>query len=155
MLRPSLVFLTLFSFCSAAAAQSTTVGPRVIPVYLVPRDMSLSRERLSLTVKALESVRQWYGRVLRGRTFSYDPVVVQISRHSFAEFAADSFQAWWPLLQKEFQGYGQDWEDDNTKMLWIAHGAGAWAGNRIRRMEALTQSDRLAESSTEIWVGLR
>ena len=110
------------------AAQSTSAGPRVIPVYMVPRDRSLSRERLSLTVTAMESVRQWYGRVLRGRTFSYDPVIVQVSGHSFNEFAADSFQAWWPLLQKEFQGYGQDWEDDNTKLLWIAHGAGAWAG---------------------------
>jgi hypothetical protein len=54
--------------------------------------------------------------------------VVQVSRHTFREFAADSFQAWWPLLQREFQAYGQDWEDDDTKMLWIAHGAGAWAG---------------------------
>lgn len=121
----SLPSLLLFS---RLPAQSTTPGPRVVPVYLVPRDMALSRERLELTVKALESVRQWYGRVLRGATFSYDPIVVQVSSHPFAEFAADSFQAWWPLLQSEFQGYGQNWEDDDTKMLWIAHGAGAWAG---------------------------
>ena len=128
---PTRCFLLWVAITGAAGnlpAQSTTAGPRVIPVYMVPRDMSLSRERLSLTVKALEAVRQWYGRVLGGRTFSYDPVIVQLSSHTFAEFAADSFQAWWPLLQKEFQGYGQDWQDDNTKMLWIAHGAGAWAG---------------------------
>ena len=109
-------------------SQTTTAGPRVLPVYLVPRDMVAVPEGLALTTRALESVRQWYGRVLRGATFSYDPVVVQISTHTFAEFAADSFQAWWPLLQSEFKGYGQDWEDDETKMLWIAHGAGAWAG---------------------------
>ena len=105
-----------------------SAGPRVVPVYLVPRDLAVSRERLSLTVNALDAVRLWYGRVLGGKTFDLDPIVVQVSRHRFAEFAADSFQAWWPLLQSEFQAYGQDWEDDDTKMLWIAHGAGAWAG---------------------------
>jgi hypothetical protein len=128
MIKPSLVLLLTLTLAGNLPAQSTAAGPRVVPVYMIPGDMSLSRERLSLTVKAIESVRQWYGRVLGGRTFSYDPVVVQVSRHSFAEFAADSFQAWWPLLQTEFQAYGQDWEDDDTKMLWIAHGAGAWAG---------------------------
>jgi hypothetical protein len=128
MIRFSPVLLSTLILAVRLPAQSTAAGPRVIPVYLVPRDMPFLRERLSLTVKAVESVRQWYGRVLRGRTFSYDPVVVQVSLHSFDQFAADSFQAWWPLLQSEFQGYGQDWEDDNTKMLWIAHGAGAWAG---------------------------
>ena len=128
-MRAALLFSLLsLLLISRLPAQSTTPGPRVVPVYMVPRDMQLSRERLALTVKAIETVRQWYGRVLRGVTFSYDPIVVQISSHSFAEFAADSFQAWGQLLQSEFQGYGQNWEDDHTKMLWIAHGAGAWAG---------------------------
>jgi hypothetical protein len=113
---------------ASLSGQSITAGPRVVPVYMVPADMEISRGRVKLTLAALESVRQWYARVLNGQTFRYDPLVVQRSRHSFAEFAADSFQAWWPLLQREFQGYGQDWEDDDTKMLWIAHGAGAWAG---------------------------
>jgi hypothetical protein len=128
MPRRQLLLIVPILFAPAVAAQSTSAGPRVIPVYLVPRDMELSRERLSLTVQAMEAVRQWYGRVLRGQTFAYDPPVVQVSRHTFQEFAADSFQAWWPLLQTEFKSYGQDWEDDDTKMLWIAHGAGAWAG---------------------------
>jgi hypothetical protein len=129
MRRRRFLPLAWLAFSSGGlAAQTTSAGPRVIPVYMVPRDMSVSRERLALTVKAIESVRQWYARVLRGKTFSYDPVIVQVSGHSFNEFAADSFQAWWPLLQNEFQGYGQNWEDDDTKMLWIAHGAGAWAG---------------------------
>jgi hypothetical protein len=127
MRRAALLFLPCL-LAIDLSAQSTTAGPRVVPVYLVPRDMQLSRERLALTVRAVESVREWYGRVLRGATFGYDPVVVQVSSHTFAEFAADSFQAWWPLLQSEFQRYGQDWENDDTKMLWIAHGAGAWAG---------------------------
>ena len=127
---PRITVLLLATLISSGAvrAQSTTHGPRVIPVYMVPRGMPLSMDRLQLTVKALESAAQWYGRVLGGRTFSYDPLIVQVSRHSFAEFAADSFQAWWPLLQEEFQAYGQDWKDDNTKVVWIAHGAGAWAG---------------------------
>lgn len=128
MIKPALVLLICCSGMVDLAAQSTSAGPRVVPVYLVPQDLPLVRERLVLAVTALDSVRQWYGRVLRGQTFQYDPMVVQVSRHAFAEFAADSFQAWWPLLQQEFQAYGQDWEDDGTKMLWIAHGAGAWAG---------------------------
>ena len=115
-------------FGSTLGAQSLTAGPRVIPVFMVPADMTLERRRLELTVRALGMVREWYSRVLRGPTFAYDPPVVQASRHTFAEFAADSFQAWWPLLQAEFKLYGMDWEDDDTKMLWIAHGAGAWAG---------------------------
>ncbi|MGE0354769.1 MAG: hypothetical protein AB7I33_15255 [Gemmatimonadales bacterium] len=118
----------LLAFPCLLHAQSTAIGPRVVPVYLVPADMEFQRPRLALAIQALEHVRDWYGRVLRGRTFAYDPVVVQVSSHVFDEFAADSFQAWWPLLQAEFSGYGQDWEDDRTKMLWIAHGAGAWAG---------------------------
>lgn len=128
MSRPAALVSLLLALPCVLRAQSTAIGPRVVPVYLVPADMQLQRPRLGLTVKALDGVRAWYGRVLRGRTFAYDPVVVQISSHPFDEFAADSFQAWWPLLQAEFRDYGQDWEDDWTKMLWIAHGAGAWAG---------------------------
>jgi Putative peptidase family len=120
--------LLLAAGISSGPAQTAAPGPRVVPVYLVPSDMRIVRRRLELTVRSLESVRQWYGRVLNGRTFRYDPLVVQLSRHAFQEFAADDFQAWWPLLQEEFRAYGQDWEDDDTKMLWIAHGAGAWAG---------------------------
>lgn len=128
MLKLALCVWVVACGVSSLAAQSVGPGPRVVPVYLVPRDMALVRERLTLTIAALDTVRQWYGRALRGQTFQHDPVIVQVSSHSFPEFAADSFQAWWPLLQEEFRGYGLDWEDDDTKMLWIAHGAGAWAG---------------------------
>lgn len=124
-----LILFFVFLVSRQALGQTTNAGPRVVPVYLVPSDLSLSAERLALTVRALKSVREWYQRVLAGQTFDYDPVVVQVSRHSFSEFAADSFQAWWPLLQEEFKNYGLDWEDDNTKMLWVANGAGAWAGS--------------------------
>ena len=101
----------------------------MVPVYLVPSDLVIPVDRIARMEDALAAVRQWYARVLRGRTYRSDPLIVQVSRHRFAEFAADSFQAWWPLLQSEFKGYGLDWEDPDTKMLWVANGAGAWAGS--------------------------
>ncbi len=111
---------------------STHVGPRVVPVYMVPSDMVPDTAGIRLVLQALPAVRAWYGRALHGPTYLDDPLTIQVSRHSFAEFAADSFQAWWTLLQREFQAYGLDWEDADTKLLFIAHGAGAWAGSDSR-----------------------
>jgi len=103
--------------------------PRVIPFYVVPRDLSFDRERLKLHATALEDVRQWYARTLRGRTFHYSPIVVQHSRHTFAELAGEDFQAWWPLLLAEFGDYGLPWnEQADYKLLLLVQGAGGWAG---------------------------
>jgi len=103
---------------------------RVMPIYLVPRDDSFPYRGVQYHARVLSDVRAWYGRVLGGRTFVYEPLVVQRSRHTFAELAADSFQAWWPLLQEEFAGYGWSWNAHaKFKLLFLTHGAGAWAGS--------------------------
>jgi hypothetical protein len=104
--------------------------PRVMPIYLVPRDDSFPFRGVRYHARVIADVRAWYGRVLGGRTFIYEPLVVQRSRHTFAELAADSFQAWWPLLQREFADYGWSWNAHaKFKLLFLTHGAGAWAGS--------------------------
>lgn len=124
--------------CAALWACSAGIAPiaraqepaRVIPVYLVPRDLSFPMEGVLYNAWVLSDVRAWYGRVLGGRTFDYEPLVVQESRHTFAQLAADSFQAWWPLLQDEFADYGWPWNKHSKfKLLFLTHGAGAWAGS--------------------------
>lgn len=133
MRRISATSLVALGLClSLAVPSSTHAGPRVVPIYLVPRDMTPDTAGIRLLLQALPAVRQWYGRANHGPTYLDDPLIVQISGYSFAEFAADSFQAWWPLLQQEFKQYGVDWEDPDTKLLFIAHGAGAWAGSDSR-----------------------
>ncbi len=103
--------------------------PRVIPVYVIPNDLEFDARRIRLHVRAVEDVRMWYARALGGQTFRYDPLVVQRSRHTFAEFAADSFQAWWPLLIEEFAEYGLPWDENSDfKLLFLVQGAGGWAG---------------------------
>jgi hypothetical protein len=87
-------------------AQEAVPQPRVIPVYLIPQDLVFDYRRLRLHVQAVQDVRRWYGRALNGPTFDADPVIVHQSRHTFDEFAADDFQAWWPLLQQEFADLG-------------------------------------------------
>jgi hypothetical protein len=112
--------------CNAAAQEPA----RVMPVYLVPRDMTFPPAGVTYHVRVLEDVRRWYGTVLGGRTFVAEPLIVQVSRHTFAQLAADSFQAWWPLLQQEFADYGWSWNHKaKFKLLFLTHGAGAWAGS--------------------------
>ena len=112
--------------CNAAAQEPA----RVMPVYLVPRDVGFDRSGVAYHARVLEDVRRWYGEVLGGRTFVAEPLVVQVSRHTFAQLAADSFQAWWPLLQQEFADYGWPWNRRaKFKLLFLTHGAGAWAGS--------------------------
>jgi hypothetical protein len=101
-----------------------------MPIYLVPRDLSFPISGVVYHARVMEDVRRWYGEVLGGRTFVAEPLVVQVSRYTFAELAADSFQAWWPLLQREFADYGWAWnERAKFKLLFLTHGAGAWAGS--------------------------
>ena len=101
-----------------------------MPVYLVPRDLSFPMSGVVYHARVMEDVRRWYGAVLGGRTFVAEPLIVQVSRHTFAELAADSFQAWWPLLQREFADYGWSWNQRaKFKLLFLTHGAGAWAGS--------------------------
>ena len=108
---------------------SEDARPRVIPVYVIPSDLEFDRDRLELNANAVEDVRQWYFRALRGYTFHYDPIIVQHSRHTFAELAADDFQAWWPLLIEEFRDYGLSWDQQSDfKLLFLVQGAGGWAG---------------------------
>jgi hypothetical protein len=100
-----------------------------MPVYVVPNDLEFDARRLRLNVRAIEDVRTWYSQALGGPTFSYDPLIVQRSRHTFAELAADEFQAWWPLLIEEFREYGFPWdENSDVKLLFLVQGAGGWAG---------------------------
>lgn len=112
--------------CNAAAQEPA----RVMPIYLVPRDLAVPRAGIAYHVRVLEDVRRWYGEVLGGRTFVAEPLTVQVSRFTFAQLAADSFQAWWPLLQQEFADYGWSWNRRSKfKLLFLTHGAGAWAGS--------------------------
>jgi len=111
---------------SAGAAQEP---PRVVPVYVIPGDYAVPRERIAYHVRVLDDVRGWYARATGGWTFMTEPLIVQISRHPFAQLAADSFQAWWPELQREFADYGLSWNRHSIiKLLLLTHGAGAWAG---------------------------
>lgn len=124
---PLLAVCAALWVCNAAAAQEPA---RVMPVYLVPRDVGFGRAGVVYHARVLEDVRRWYGEVLGGRTFVAEPLVVQVSRHTFAQLAADSFQAWWPLLQQEFADYGWSWNRRaKFKLLFLTHGAGAWAGS--------------------------
>lgn len=100
-----------------------------MPIYLVPRDMPVPWEWVPYHAAVVEDVRRWYGRATGGRTFLPEPLVVQVSRHTFAELSSDNFQAWWPLLQREFADYGYAWNGHaKLKLAFLTHGAGAWAG---------------------------
>jgi hypothetical protein len=137
--------------CSPAAAQEP---PRVLPIYLVPRDQSIPRAGVEYHVRVLQDVRRWYGQVLGGRTFVYEPLTVQVSRYTFAQLAADSFQAWWPLLQREFADYGWAWNAHaKFKLLFLTHGAGAWAGSDSENggIDSTTQAGRVDKGN---WGGL-
>ncbi len=126
----------------------------MMPIYLVPRNDSFPRAGLSYHVPVLEDVRRWYGQVTGGRTFVYEPLTVQVSRHSFAELAADSFQAWWPLLQQEFADYGWSWNARaRFKLLFLTHGAGAWAGSDSENggIDSTSQAGRVDKGN---WGGL-
>jgi hypothetical protein len=127
---------------------------RVVPVYLVPRDQSFSNTAVRYHLGVLRDVRRWYGRVLGGRTFVYEPLVVQRSRYTFDQLAADSFQAWWPLLQREFDDYGWDWNAHaRFKLLFLTHGAGAWAGSDSENggLDSASQAGRVDKGD---WGGL-
>lgn len=127
---------------------------RVIPIYLVPRDASFPMRGVAYDAQVLADVRAWYGRVLGGRTFVYEPLVVQESRHTFAELAADSFQAWWPLLQEEFAAYGWPWNKHSKfKLLFLTHGAGAWAGSDSENggLDSTSQAGKVDKGN---WGGL-
>lgn len=126
MQRPRGAFTVLLAVGGTLVAQEP---PRVVPVYLVPRDYVVPLDRVPYHVSVVDDVRRWYGRATAGRTFVAEPLLVQVSRHTFAELAADSFQAWWPLLQGEFADYGFPWNRrSKIKLLFLTNGAGAWAG---------------------------
>ena len=110
-------------------APSPLEAPRVVPVYYVPRDLDFGREALALQIRALDDVRAWYARRLGGQTFRAEPIIVQRSRHTFAELAGADFQNWWPLPDAEFASYGMPWNrQSRIKLLILARGGGAWAG---------------------------
>lgn len=134
----------------ALAAQESRLPSRVVPVYVVPADHAFDPQRLRLHVQAVADVRQWYARALGGATFVADPVVVHRSRHTFAELAADDFQAWWPLLTEEFRDLGMAWDtDSHIKLLLLAQAAGGWAGGDSENggIEAPTEAGSTAHGS--------
>jgi hypothetical protein len=104
-------------------------GHRVLPVVYVPADLSVEPQRLDLQIRAVRDVQLWYADRLGGLTFRADPLIVQRSRHTFAELAGNNFQNWWPLPDKEFADFGLPWNDSSQfKLLILAQAAGAWAG---------------------------
>jgi len=98
-------------------------------VLVLPRDYAFDARRLAFDLAAVKDVQAWYGRALDGVTFVAEPLTVRWSRHAFAELADSNFQAWWPLLGREFADLGRPWSDtSDIKLLLLVHGAGAWAG---------------------------
>lgn len=151
---PSARLAAVIGGALVAGTLSAQEPPRVMPVYLVPGNDSFPRAGLAYHVPALEDVRRWYGQVTGGRTFVYEPLTVQVSRHTFAELAADSFQAWWPLLQREFADYGWSWNARaRFKLLFLTHGAGAWAGADSENggIDSTSQAGRVDKGN---WGGL-
>src|SRR5512135_1136140 len=142
--------------CAAlsAARLAAQEPPRVIPIYLVPRDYQVPHAGVVYHAKVMADVRAWYAKVLGGRTFVAEPLVVQRSRHSFADLAADKFQAWWPLLQDEFASYGWPWNAHSRfKLLFLTHGAGASAGSDSENggIDSVAQAGRVDKGD---WGGL-
>lgn len=126
----------------------------MVPIYLVPNRDSVPSAGFAYHVPVLEDVRRWYAVVTGGRTFVYEPLTVQVSRYSFAELAADSFQAWWPLLQREFADYGWSWNTRaKFKLLFLTHEAGAWAGSDSENggIDSTRQAGRVDKGN---WGGL-
>lgn len=102
---------------------------RVVPVLYLPSDEVFDARRLELQVGGVRDAQEWYALRTGGHTFFADPLIVQRSRHTFAELAGNDFQNWWPLPENEFADYGLSWNDSSTmKLLLLAQGAGAWAG---------------------------
>jgi len=131
MVGPLLALGMVLPVAAAAQtrAQAASLPPRVVPVAVVPRDLPFDSRRLPFDLAAIADVRAWYARVLRGLTFTADPLVVRRSRSTFMELADSNFQAWWPLLQQEFTDLGVPWKGaDGVKLLLLVQGAGAWAG---------------------------
>jgi hypothetical protein len=119
----------VLALATAAPLPAQAPGSRVLPVLYLPADLPFDTARLRLQVAAVRDVRAWYAERLGGLSFYADPLVVQRSRHTFAELAGADFQNWWPLPEREFAGWGLPWNDSSRiKILLLAQGAGAWAG---------------------------
>jgi hypothetical protein len=120
---------------STLAALGLTSSPvsaqrdRVVPILYLPADLPFDAARLPLQAQAVRDAQAWYASRTGGFAFRADPLIVQRSRHTFAELAGNDFQNWWPLPAKEFADYGLAWNDSShIKLLLLAQGAGAWAG---------------------------
>ncbi|MDH5643779.1 MAG: hypothetical protein OEY63_06215 [Gemmatimonadota bacterium] len=123
------VCVASLAICALGIHEVRAQENRVVPIHLVPADFDFDPDRFRLNVRALSDVRAWYGRALGDHTFPAEPMVVHWSKHSFDSLAGNDFQNWWPLLQDEFAEYGMNWRDSsNFKLLFLAQGAGAWAG---------------------------
>jgi hypothetical protein len=122
---------TILLLAGGTPATSLAQGPgkRVLPILYLPADQPFAADRLRLQVQAVHDVQEWYATRLGGSTFFADPLIVQRSRHTFAQLADSNFQNWWPLPEKEFAAWGMPWNDSSRiKLLLLAQGAGAWAG---------------------------
>lgn len=112
-----------------APAAAQTPRDRVVPILYLPADLPFEPVRLRMQAEAVRDAQAWYAERASGWTFYADPLIVQRSRHTFAELADNDFQNWWPLPEKEFADYGMPWNDSShIKLLLLAQGAGAWAG---------------------------
>lgn len=115
---------------TASLAAQAAAPARVLPFYVVPKGDTVPRAEVAYTVKVLADVRRWYADATGGHTVAFVPLVIQESRSTFPQLAADSFQAWWPLLQDEFAADGLPWNrHSDFKLLLLTHRAGAWAGS--------------------------
>jgi len=122
------LFCALLGLLPAAVAAQRGMH-RVVPVLYLPADETFDARRLDLQVTAVRDAQEWYAQRTGGYTFYSEPLIIQRSRHTFAELAGNDFQNWWPLPEKEFADYGLPWNDSSTvKLLLLAQGGGAWAG---------------------------
>ncbi len=130
--------------------EAPPLRPHVMPVVYLPADLDASRDAIALQIRALEDVRAWYATRLAGHTFQSDPIVVQRSRHAFAELAGANFQNWWPLPAEEFASFGRPWNEHSPrKLLILAHGAGAWAGADSENggIDSIAQAGRVSKGA--------
>ncbi len=72
-----LVFLIAGFTPRPAASQAPPDRPRLVPMYRVTEDESVSVRHLAKTIVTLDEIRAWFAEQLNGKTFRYDPVVVR------------------------------------------------------------------------------
>lgn len=76
---------------------------RIIVIYFYPNDVTPELSYLPAINEALKVVQEWYAEQLGGRTFQYDPVIVQEGSHELEWYINDEPQDF-PIEKNKPQG---------------------------------------------------